>query len=66
MCRLRYREKAIEREIVNMFSWKEREETEREREREKREREGGRETFLPILKCTENTHTRTMFSLRTQ
>ena len=33
---------------------KEREREERERERE-REREG--ETFLPILKCTENTHT---------
>ena len=29
----------------------------KERENREREREKERETFLPILKCTENTHT---------
>ena len=42
-------------------------EREKERERERQtERETQRETCFPILKCTENTHTRTMVSSRTQ
>ena len=57
MCRLRYREKAIEREIVNMFSWKEREETERERERERREREREGERRFFLFLNVRKTHT---------